>query len=825
MESKWTVYTSYGADDPGTSNYDGPFYFGYCGRRMLLGENCNDDINISATTTKSSALYLQEIKFPQGNILFFNSSRSDYSNSKKLDQILIYTPSKTIKSLMLYHSYFQSPLIGYRFSCPKTDQELSLRLKLDSIKFNGEPSYRFTYNDTMLPPKNSFAVDYWGYYNGSLQNTSYLPNIFRFEHITPSLGIKNLLLPNNNNNGSNLLYSKASLLEKIQYPTGGATTFDFELNTFDNYIVADYNFEPIINNEITNFDNSISTGQGLRISTITNWQDNEVLSKIKYFYEGGKSICRLGKYRRYNDCVYDSYLNSYLRKVAFENMVLYSGNYYQSSTFGSGSFVGYNKVTSIKYDTDDPYGKTIKYFTNNADSYAQYIDQYEITNYSQKPEIDNGLLQTEELYTNENLIQKKYNFYKALQCGNSYYGAQFIQLGVYGLWSCFSNNCQLVNQRRHDLVYYFPIIGKETLLDSTIVENNFNGEILKTLTSYSYNIHNLIGTVKSTDSKGSFKVTKNMYPEEAQSSPIFNSSQQYIFHCLAVANRHTTICCSENWIGSQWIDEYRKYYKQENGLLLLESVRKLPYVSGEDMEIEINKYDLKGNPVETTLNGVQKKSYVWGYNDSYPLSETTNSTYLECGYTGFENDELNSWQMYDYNHFTNLEHFTGKKAILVDTIFGPGKEVIVGFKAGQHNGYEACVWVKGSKDAYIQIQANSFDYSKRVYNSKGGDGNWDLLKVQLPRSIYNSIINSDLKIKVFVGNLSSEPAYFDDLRFKPMDAMMTTYTYEPLIGITSVSDENNIPTVYEYDSFNRLRVIRDFEGNILKKYDYNFKQH
>ena len=54
--------------------------------------------------------------------------------------------------------------------------------------------------------------------------------------------------------------------------------------------------------------------------------------------------------------------------------------------------------------------------------------------------------------------------------------------------------------------------------------------------------------------------------------------------------------------------------------------------------------------------------------------------------------------------------------------------------------------------------------------------------------------------------------------------MMTTYTYDPLKGVTSVTDTNNKATYYEYDSFGRLVTIKDSDKNILKTYDYHFKQ-
>jgi YD repeat-containing protein len=51
---------------------------------------------------------------------------------------------------------------------------------------------------------------------------------------------------------------------------------------------------------------------------------------------------------------------------------------------------------------------------------------------------------------------------------------------------------------------------------------------------------------------------------------------------------------------------------------------------------------------------------------------------------------------------------------------------------------------------------------------------------------------------------------------------VSTYTYKPLVGITSETDPTGRTIYYEYDAFNRLKLQKDEQGNILKKYCYNY---
>ncbi|UWX68453.1 hypothetical protein NZD85_14510 (plasmid) [Empedobacter stercoris] len=54
--------------------------------------------------------------------------------------------------------------------------------------------------------------------------------------------------------------------------------------------------------------------------------------------------------------------------------------------------------------------------------------------------------------------------------------------------------------------------------------------------------------------------------------------------------------------------------------------------------------------------------------------------------------------------------------------------------------------------------------------------------------------------------------------------MVTSYIYQPLIGVTSITGPNGQTEYYKYDTANRLEEIRNDKQEVLKTFKYNYKQ-
>ncbi|KZS39457.1 hypothetical protein AWE51_13050 [Aquimarina aggregata] len=77
-----------------------------------------------------------------------------------------------------------------------------------------------------------------------------------------------------------------------------------------------------------------------------------------------------------------------------------------------------------------------------------------------------------------------------------------------------------------------------------------------------------------------------------------------------------------------------------------------------------------------------------------------------------------------------------------------------------------------------------------------------------------------------IGNTGKEGVlrqHLQALRIALPNALVTTYTYDPLIGVTSMTDPRGYTMYYHYDTFNRLEFVKDADGNLVSENKYNYK--
>ncbi|HEX2844926.1 MAG TPA: DUF5977 domain-containing protein [Chitinophagaceae bacterium] len=183
-------------------------------------------------------------------------------------------------------------------------------------------------------------------------------------------------------------------------------------------------------------------------------------------------------------------------------------------------------------------------------------------------------------------------------------------------------------------------------------------------------------------------------------------------------------------------------------------------------QVLFDAYDLKGNILQQSRLNDVKLSYIWGYDGQYPIAEATNALQKDIFHTSFEDADGNS---------SVGDAKTGKKSRT-----GGYSKSLTGLTNGNYS---------------------------LVYWQKSG-GNWALQSsaVTVSGGSYTITLTGQV----------------DEIRFYPVEAQITTYTYQPLVGMLSQTDMNNRSTYYEYDPLGRLTLVRDQDNNILKKICYNY---
>jgi YD repeat-containing protein len=209
--------------------------------------------------------------------------------------------------------------------------------------------------------------------------------------------------------------------------------------------------------------------------------------------------------------------------------------------------------------------------------------------------------------------------------------------------------------------------------------------------------------------------------------------------------------------------------------------------------IYFDQYDSHGNILQQRKANDLAHSYIWDYASSLLIAEATNASQSDIAYTSFESDGTGNWNL--SSSITNNAAITGTKCYSL----GNGTISKTGLQIG--NTYVVSYWSQNG-----------------AYSLSWGTG-----AVKTGRSVSGWTYYEHTVVATSATLTISGGGNVDELRLYPASAQMTTYSYAPLIGITSQCDAGSRITYYEYDGLGRLQDVKDQDGNILKTYEYQYR--
>ncbi len=132
-------------------------------------------------------------------------------------------------------------------------------------------------------------------------------------------------------------------------------------------------------------------------------------------------------------------------------------------------------------------------------------------------------------------------------------------------------------------------------------------------------------------------------------------------------------------------------------------------------------------------------------------------------------------------------------------------------------------WVKSNAvvSGYVGVNLTTPISPAFIIPDYPGDNKWHKIEkvITLTETQFDELV--EMYISINMENGINNVAYIDGVRFHPLDAHVTTTTYDKLTNsMLSKSGINNISTQYEYDKFNRLVTVKDNLGSIKSTKEY-----
>ena len=461
------------------------------------------------------------------------------------------------------------------------------RNKLDAISVldgnnNVIETYFFGYNSpTLVPSVRSKAMDHWGYYNGATSNDNIGKNAIPRQTI--NLKTRNFTVEiGDANREPSEMHMKYGILNRITYPTGGTTTFEYETNRYKQV-----------------YSQVIKTGGGLRIKSVTSTPlTGEAVTTVYTYGENGSGVGFCNKQPALENYMFEQ-SSKYTIDISSGSSITTSVRTYSSNMFTD---LYYDKGAAVVYDyvkeTTGANMVTLYQYAYSSDIEHTPSDptRRQIKDYRVGWRLGELLSKTEYKNGSEEVHKTEYNY--------SWY-----KTGITPVYKAIKRTSEDSPEDYYE--YSFNILkGCKKLLQQT--ETYFyNGITVANTTKFNYDassIHMYPRSIESDINGTNKQLMEFTYPHDIRFSGEEESARQNLIAAWQV----NTLLQQTRKVNNIFTESVRYQYKPFNMGTLLSKVYAKNGTNTEELKVEYKVYNEAKNPVNLVLNGTDEYIYIWG---------------------------------------------------------------------------------------------------------------------------------------------------------------------------------------------------------------------
>lgn len=738
--------------------------------------------------------------------------------------------------------------------------------KSKGIHDTGYLEHKFHYlSPNELPHRFSFAQDVAGYYNAQAYNTGFIPRdrAFAFLPSSYSQHFESLGYLGDRNPAWDA--SAYGLLNRIEYPTGGSDTIIYEANSY----TID---ETILTTGSTN---------GSFTCTSNSWQSQHqsstftvpFLQKVKLDVSTGYSNGSLPydndgsiywvEFQLWNvttnsavsiphpTVIYNSVTNEATMKIYEyygDSVQLEPGYEYQ---FRCNLYGLYTKVDfnigfydgSYVVETEKPYyGQRVKKIVTRSNTNSNRTTLYRYKLFTQ-----NDDLLTYSTRTSANISEELYPSFGnhvtvpvvCPSCTSGPLGSPVnISVENYRMGSSYPHD---LNRFSGNNISYSHItqfldedetsfVASEFLIDPDLPATRIGGDLLPSVPISNYGWRNGLefqkfsGTKEAPSSYRVFKKELTGYEFISIALQYSNFIVQETYDPILLNNINISAVTESPAYSVAWYPlfnlchkmtyaESTEYFRSGPSLNTMTSTIQYEYGNESKLLSSQSSTDSKGLSTQTTIRGPKEMVdnsldptgiYQQMVNDHVLAEQVEVRSYRNAQLLSTERTKFHSPNTGMYLP----QYTTSQKA-------GMAEYTQLRYHNYDNNGNPGCISMdKDVKTCYL------WGYGKKLLIAKVVNMDYAALVTVLGgQTVVDAFLDqtnpSDVNVNTFLQPLRNGTI--------PAAAHVFTFLHKPLIGMTAATDQNGNTTHYEFDTLNRLRLIRDKDNKVIKVFDYKYQ--